>query len=404
MTLARLTDGAMTVKCERRSTRIARSRAGNVEKKRRSDVRVTSAKSDEGKKSKDAAVVTIGINGFGLIGRLVMRAALTRPNIRVVAVNDPFVDAQYMAYMFKYDTVHGAFNGSAESRADVNCAEGECPVAFMVNGNEVETFAEKDPANIPWGKLGVDVVVESTGVFTTLAGAQKHIDAGAKRVVITAPSADAPMYVMGVNHLQLKPSETIVSNASCTTNCLAPLAKVIDDNFGIIEGLMTTVHATTATQKTVDGPSMKDWRGGRGAGVNIIPSSTGAAKAVGKVLPKLNGKLTGMAFRVPTQDVSVVDLTVRVEKATTYDEVCATIKRASESKEYAGVLGYTEDALVSSDFIGDPRSSVFDATAGIQLGSNFIKLVSWYDNEWGYSNRVVDLLQHMSEVSSSKKK
>uniref|UniRef100_A0A6U0F1D7 Glyceraldehyde-3-phosphate dehydrogenase n=1 Tax=Ostreococcus mediterraneus TaxID=1486918 RepID=A0A6U0F1D7_9CHLO len=347
--------------------------------------------------------ITIGINGFGRIGRLVMRAALKHPNLRVVAVNDPFVDAKYMAYMFKYDTVHGIFAGTSEAeRADIECKGDECALAFMVNGSVVETYAERDPSNIPWGDLGVDVVIESTGVFTSLAGAQKHIDAGAKRVVITAPSADAPMYVMGVNANDYNASELIVSNASCTTNCLAPLAKVIDDNFGIIEGLMTTVHATTATQKTVDGPSMKDWRGGRGSGVNIIPSSTGAAKAVGKVLPKLNGKLTGMAFRVPTQDVSVVDLTVRVEKKTTYEEVCATIKRASESAEYAGVLGYTEDAVVSSDFIGDSRSSIFDATAGIQLGDNFIKVVSWYDNEWGYSNRVVNLVQHISAVAALK--
>ena len=275
-------------------------------------------------------------------------------------------------------------------------------MGFMVNGKEVAVFAERDPAQIPWGANDVDFVVESTGVFTSLEGAQKHIDAGAKKVVISAPSGDAPMFVMGVNSEEYNDSLDIVSNASCTTNCLAPLAKIIDDNYGIVEGLMTTVHATTATQKTVDGPSMKDWRGGRGAGANIIPSSTGAAKAVGKVIPELNGKLTGMAFRVPTQDVSVVDLTVRIEKGASYEEICATIEEASKNGELKGIMGYTEDAVVSADFIGDDRSSIFDATAGISLSPNFVKLVSWYDNEWGYSNRVVDLIAHMHSKMPAK--
>jgi glyceraldehyde 3-phosphate dehydrogenase len=328
-----------------------------------------------------------------------MRACLERPDVEVVAVNDPFVAADYMAYMFKYDTVHGKFLGEAKTSAAVDCASGEeCPLEFSVNGAPVAVFAERDPENIPWGDLGVDFVVESTGVFTSKEKAQKHIKAGAKKVVISAPSPDAPMFVMGVNSDAYTPDLDIVSNASCTTNCLAPLAKIIDDAYGIKEGLMTTVHATTATQKTVDGPSAKDWRGGRGAGANIIPSSTGAAKAVGKVLPQLDGKLTGMAFRVPTQDVSVVDLTVRLEKGATYDEICATVKAACEKGELKGIMGYTEDAVVSADFIGDDRSSVFDAAAGISLSKDFVKLVSWYDNEWGYSNRVVDLIAHMSAV------
>lgn len=326
-----------------------------------------------------------------------MRACLLREDIEVVAVNDPFVTAEYMAYMFKYDTVHGKFIGSAEA-VTTECSEEECPVDFIVNGKPVGVFQERDPENIPWGSLGVDYVVESTGVFTSMDMASKHLKAGAKKVVISAPSNDAPMFVMGVNSAEYTPDLHIVSNASCTTNCLAPLAKIIDDNYGILEGLMTTVHATTATQKTVDGPSMKDWRGGRGAGANIIPSSTGAAKAVGKVLPQLDGKLTGMAFRVPTQDVSVVDLTVRLKNGASYDDICATIKKASEEGPMKGIMGYTEDAVVSADFIGDARSSVFDAKAGIALSNEFVKLVSWYDNEWGYSNRVVDLIAHMDSM------
>jgi glyceraldehyde 3-phosphate dehydrogenase len=341
--------------------------------------------------------IKVGVNGFGRIGRLVMRACLLREDIEVVAVNDPFVTAEYMAYMFKYDTVHGKFIGSAEA-VTTECSEEECPVDFMVNGKPVGVFQERDPENIPWGSLGVDYVVESTGVFTSMDMASKHLKAGAKKVVISAPSNDAPMFVMGVNSAEYTPDLHIVSNASCTTNCLAPLAKIIDDNYGILEGLMTTVHATTATQKTVDGPSMKDWRGGRGAGANIIPSSTGAAKAVGKVLPQLDGKLTGMAFRVPTQDVSVVDLTVRLKNGASYDDICATIKKASEEGPMKGIMGYTEDAVVSADFIGDARSSVFDAKAGIALSNEFVKLVSWYDNEWGYSNRVVDLIAHMDSM------
>ncbi len=341
--------------------------------------------------------IRVGVNGFGRIGRLVMRACLQRSDIEVVAVNDPFVTAEYMAYMFKYDTVHGKFIGTAEA-VTTECSDEECPVEFMVDGKPIGVFQERDPENIPWGSLGVDYVVESTGVFTSMDMAQKHIKAGAKKVVISAPSADAPMFVMGVNSDQYTPDLNIVSNASCTTNCLAPLAKIIDDNYGILEGLMTTVHATTATQKTVDGPSMKDWRGGRGAGANIIPSSTGAAKAVGKVLPQLDGKLTGMAFRVPTQDVSVVDLTVRLKNGASYEDICATIKKASEEGELKGIMGYTEDAVVSADFIGDDRSSVFDAKAGISLSKDFVKLVSWYDNEWGYSNRVVDLIAHMDAL------
>jgi len=347
--------------------------------------------------------IRVGINGFGRIGRLVMRASLVRDDIEVVAVNDPFVTADYMAYMFKYDTVHGQFAGDAKYGAQVECDPAEeCPMDFIVNGKSIAVFAERDPVNIPWGANDVDFVVESTGVFTSLEGAQKHITAGAKKVVISAPSGDAPMFVMGVNSDEYTDDLDIVSNASCTTNCLAPLAKIIDDTYGIVEGLMTTVHATTATQKTVDGPSMKDWRGGRGAGANIIPSSTGAAKAVGKVLPALNGKLTGMAFRVPTQDVSVVDLTVRIEKPASYEEICAAIKEASIDGDLKGIMGYTEDAVVSADFIGDERSSIFDATAGISLSPNFVKLVSWYDNEWGYSNRVVDLIALMHSKMESK--
>lgn len=335
-----------------------------------------------------AAKIKVGINGYGRIGRLVHRSILARDDVEVVAVNDPFIDAEYMAYMLKYDTVHGKWGGDVKGNAD----------GFFVKGAKVATFDKKDPSEIPWAAAGADFVVEATGVFTDIAKATAHIKAGAKRVVISAPSNDAPMYVMGVNHQKYNPAtDFIVSNASCTTNCLAPLAKVINDKFGIKEGLMTTVHATTATQKTVDGPSKKDWRGGRAVNGNIIPSSTGAAKAVGKVLPELKGKLTGMAFRVPTNDVSVVDLTLNLEKPTTYEEIMAALKAASEG-EMKGVLGYCDEDVVSSDFVTDPRSSIVDAKAGIMLSPTFVKLVSWYDNEWGYSNRVVDLLAHMAKA------
>ena len=328
--------------------------------------------------------IKIGINGFGRIGRLVFRAAVKQGGVEVVGIND-LISVDYMAYMLRYDTVHGHFDGTVEVK-DGN---------LVVNGKTIRVTAEKDPANLRWNEIGAEYVVESTGLFLTKELAGAHIKAGAKRVVMSAPSKDdTPMFVMGVNN-DTYAGQEIVSNASCTTNCLAPLSKVIHDKFGIIEGLMTTVHATTATQKTVDGPSAKDWRGGRAAAGNIIPSSTGAAKAVGKVIPALNGKLTGMSFRVPTLDVSVVDLTVRLEKAATYDEIKAEVKRASEN-ELKGILGYTEDAVVSSDFIGDARTSIFDADAGIALNGNFMKLVSWYDNEWGYSNKVVELIKYMA--------
>lgn len=330
--------------------------------------------------------IKVGINGFGRIGRLVFRAAQKRDDIQVVAIND-LIDVEYMAYMLKYDTMHGRFDGTVEVK------DGK----LVVNGNEIRVTAEKNPADINWGAVGAEYVVESTGLFLTKEKAEAHLKAGAKRVVMSAPSKDdTPMFVCGVNHNTYK-GQTIVSNASCTTNCLAPLAKVINDKFGLADGLMTTVHATTATQKTVDGPSMKDWRGGRAAAGNIIPSSTGAAKAVGKVIPELAGKLTGMSFRVPTLDVSVVDLTVNLKTPATYDEICAEVKRASEN-ELKGILGYTEDAVVSSDFLSDARTSIFDAKAGIQLTPTFVKLVSWYDNEWGYSNKVLDLIKHMSTV------
>jgi len=325
----------------------------------------------------------IGINGFGRIGRLVLRAAMAK-GAKVVAVNDPFIPLDYMVYMFKYDSTHGQYKGEVK-------AEGG---KLVIDGQVITVFDERDPTNIDWASAGAKYVVESTGVFTTLEKASAHHKGGAEKVIISAPSADAPMFVMGVNHENYSPDMKVVSNASCTTNCLAPLAKVIHDNYGILEGLMTTVHAATATQKTVDGPSNKDWRGGRGAAQNIIPSSTGAAKAVGKVIPELNGKLTGMAFRVPTPDVSVVDLTVRLEKEASYEEICAKLKEASEG-ELKGYLGYTEDMVVSTDFLGDTRSSIFDAKAGIQLSKTFVKLVSWYDNEFGYSNRVIDLILHM---------
>ena len=332
--------------------------------------------------------VKIGINGFGRIGNLPFQAALAKEGVEVVAINDPFIDAEYMAYMTKFDTVHGRFNGTVESKDGV----------LVVNGKEIKVYNEMDPHNIPWGEIGVDYVLECSGVFTTMDKAQAHIDAGAKKVIISAPSKDAPMFVMGVNNETYDPSMNIVSNASCTTNCLAPLAKVINDNFGIKDGLMTTVHSTTATQKTVDGASKKDWRGGRAAAANIIPSSTGAAKAVGKVIPSLNGKLTGMSFRVPTVDVSVVDLTCNLEKPTTMEEICKVMKHAAEN-EMKGIIEYTDEAVVSSDFINDKHTSIFDATAGIQLTDTFVKLVAWYDNEWGYSNKLVDLACYIASKS-----
>jgi glyceraldehyde 3-phosphate dehydrogenase len=333
--------------------------------------------------------IKIGINGFGRIGRLAFRAACENPNVQVVGINDPFIDLDYMKYMLQYDSVHGQFKGTIEIKDD----------KLVVNGNAINVYACMEPSEIPWKECGAEYIIESTGVFTTTEKASAHIKAGAKKVVISAPSKDAPMFVMGVNHTTYTKDMDIVSNASCTTNCLAPLAKVIHDNFGIVEGLMTTVHAITATQKTVDGPSKKDWRGGRAASGNIIPSSTGAAKAVGKVIPELNGKLTGMSFRVPTLDVSVVDLTCRLEKGASYDEICAAVKKAAEG-ELKGILGYTEDLVVSSDFIGEARTSVFDAKAGISLNDNFVKLVAWYDNEWGYSNKLLDLIVYMNSVDA----
>ena len=331
--------------------------------------------------------IKIGINGFGRIGRLVFRAAMAKDNVEVVGIND-LISVEYMAYMLRYDTMHGQFKGTIEVK-DGN---------LVVNGQSIRVTAEKDPANLKWNEVGAEYVVESTGLFLTKEKAEAHIKAGAKRVVMSAPSKDAtPMFVMGVNNDTYK-GEAIISNASCTTNCLAPIAKVLNDKFGMVEGLMTTVHSTTATQKTVDGPSMKDWRGGRAASGNIIPSSTGAAKAVGKVIPSLNGKLTGMSLRVPTLDVSVVDLTCTLAKDATYDEICAAMKAASEG-ELKGILGYTEDAVVSSDFLGDPRTSIFDAKAGIQLSPRFVKVVSWYDNEWGYSNKVLELIEYTSKIN-----
>lgn len=331
--------------------------------------------------------IKIGINGFGRIGRLVFRAAQNFDNVQIVGIND-LIDVEYMAYMLKYDSTHGRFNGTVEVK------DGK----LVVNGNAIRVTAERNPADLKWSDVGAEYVVESTGLFLDKEKAKGHIEAGAKKVVMSAPSKDdTPMFVCGVNLDKYTKDMQFVSNASCTTNCLAPIAKVLNDKFGIVEGLMTTVHATTATQKTVDGPSMKDWRGGRGAGQNIIPSSTGAAKAVGKVIPELNGKLTGMAFRVPTPDVSVVDLTCRLEKPASYADVCAAMKAASEG-ELKGVLGYTEDAVVSNDFVGETKTSVFDADAGISLNDNFVKVVSWYDNEMGYSTKVVELIQHMYKV------
>ncbi|MDF1493334.1 type I glyceraldehyde-3-phosphate dehydrogenase [Caproiciproducens sp. CPB-2] len=334
--------------------------------------------------------VKIGINGFGRIGRLVFRAAVAQPEtFEIVGINDPFIDVDYMVYMVKYDTMHGHFQG------DISAEDGK----LVVNGRKISVFAEKDPTQIPWGKVEAEYVVESTGVFCTTEKASAHITAGAKKVVISAPAKDkeTPTFVCGVNLDTYTKDMKVVSNASCTTNCLAPLTKVINDKFGIVEGLMTTVHSTTATQKTVDGPSSKDWRGGRAAAGNIIPSSTGAAKACALVIPAVKGKLTGMSMRVPTLDVSVVDLTVSLAKPTTYEEICAAVKEASEN-EMKGILGYTEDAVVSSDFLGDPRTSIFDKNAGIMLNDHFVKLVSWYDNEWGYSNKVLDLIKHMNVV------
>jgi glyceraldehyde 3-phosphate dehydrogenase len=329
----------------------------------------------------------IGINGFGRIGRLAFRAAINRKDIQVVGIND-LIDVDYMAYMLKYDSTHGRFDGTVEVK-DGN---------LVVNGQSIRVTAEKDPANLKWNEIGAEYIIESTGFFLTQETAQKHIEAGAKKVVMSAPAKDdTPTFVMGVNHKTLRADQNIVSNASCTTNCLAPITKVLNDNFGVLEGLMTTVHAATATQKTVDGPSVKDWRGGRGAYQNIIPSSTGAAKAVGLVIPEIKGKLTGMAFRVPTADVSVVDLTVRLEKPASYEDIKKAMKAASEG-ELKGILGYTEDEVVSTDFLGDARTSIFDAKAGISLNDNFVKIVSWYDNEWGYSNKIVDLLQHMATL------
>lgn len=337
------------------------------------------------------AEVLVGVNGFGRIGRLAFRAALENKEVRVVGINDPFIDLDYMVYMIKYDSVHGGFKGTVEID--------EANHSLIVNGEKIKVFGEMQAGDINWKSVGAEYILECTGINTTKEKAEAHLKGGAKKIIISAPSADAPMFVMGVNEDKYTSDMTVISNASCTTNCLAPLAKVINDKFGIVEGLMTTVHSTTATQKTVDGPSKKDWRGGRAAAANIIPSSTGAAKAVGKVIPELNGKLTGMAFRVPTINVSVVDLTVRLEKAATYEEIKAAIKHASEN-ELKGILGYTEDAVVSTDFIHDARTSIFDASAGIALNDNFVKLVSWYDNEWGYSNKLVDLVAFAAKVDA----
>ena len=330
--------------------------------------------------------VKVGINGFGRIGKQVVRAAANNPDVEIVAVNDPFTDLDYMVYLFTHDSTHGFYKGTCEAK------DGK----LVIDGKEVTVFTERDPSKIPWASAGASVVLESTGIFTTIEKASQHLAGGAETVVISAPSADAPMFVMGVNEEKYDPSMKVISNASCTTNCLAPLAKVIHDNFGIVEGLMTTVHAYTATQKVVDGPNAKGWRDGRGAGQNIIPASTGAAKAVGKVIPELNGKLTGMSFRVPTPDVSVVDLTVKIEKPASYEEICAAVKAAAATDKMKGKLVYTDDLLVSTDFVGDPASSTFDAKAGISLSPTFHKLIAWYDNEMGYSTRVVDLIAYIA--------
>ncbi|NNC70289.1 MAG: type I glyceraldehyde-3-phosphate dehydrogenase [Flavobacteriaceae bacterium] len=333
-------------------------------------------------------MIKVGINGFGRIGRIAFRATVSRNDVQVVAIND-LLDVDYLAYLLKYDSVHGKFDGSIEVK------DGK----LIVNGNEIRVTAERNPEDIKWDEAGAEYIIESTGIFTTLDMADSHIKGGAKKVFISAPSKDAPMFVMGVNHDSMKASDTIVSNASCTTNCLAPVAKVLNDNFGIADGLMTTVHASTATQKTVDSPSVKNWRLGRSALHNIIPSTTGAAKAVGKVIPELNGKLTGMAFRVPTMDVSVVDLTVNLNKPASYEEICKAMKDASQG-DLKGILGYEEDEVVSQDFVGEPRTSVFDAKAGIALTDTFVKIIAWYDNEYGYSTKIVDLLVHAAKVSA----
>lgn len=333
-------------------------------------------------------MIKIGINGFGRIGRLAFRTAIKRPNVQIVGIND-LLEVEYLAYLLKYDSVHGQFDGTVDVRDS----------KLVVNGSPIRITAERDPANLKWDQVEAEYIIESTGFFLTEESAENHLKAGAKKVVLSAPSKDhTPMFVMGVNNTKLDPNQKIFSNASCTTNCLAPVVKVLNDNFGIIEGLMTTVHATTATQKTVDGPSVKDWRGGRSAIHNIIPSSTGAAEAVGKVIPEMKGKLTGMAFRVPTMNVSVVDLTVRLSQSVSYKEICAEMKRASESETMRGILGYTEDLVVSQDLIGDTRTSVFDAKAGIALNENFIKVVSWYDNEIGYSTKIVDLIAYAASL------
>ncbi len=334
--------------------------------------------------------IKVGINGFGRIGKLAFQAALEKGDVDIIAINDPFIAADYMAYMVKYDTIHGRFNGEIKGEGNT----------LTIDGKEIKVYNEMDPHNIPWGELGVDYVLECSGAFTVTEKAQAHLDAGAKKVVISAPSKDAPMFVMGVNHETYNSSMNIVSNASCTTNCLAPLAKVVHDKFGITEGLMTTVHSTTATQKTVDGASKKDWRGGRAASGNIIPSTTGAAKAVGKVIPELNGKLTGMSFRVPTLDVSVVDLTCNLAKPAKYEDICKAIKEAAEG-EMKGIIEYVDEDVVSSDFINDMHTSIFDAKAGIGLTDTFVKLVAWYDNEWGYAHKLVDLACHMAKVDGN---
>ena len=334
--------------------------------------------------------VKIGINGFGRIGRLVLRVCAENPEMEEVGINDAFIHADYMAYMTKFDTVHGMFKGEVSAHDD----------KLVVNGHEIQVYQQMNACDVPWRECGAEYIVESSGVNTTTEKASAHFVGGAKKVVITAPSSDAKMFVMGVNSDEYTKDMNVVSNASCTTNCLAPLAKVIEEKFGIIEGLMTTVHSITATQKTVDGPSKKDWRGGRAAAHNLIPSSTGAAKAVGKVIPELNGKLTGLSIRVPTPDVSIVDLTCRIEKAATYEEIKQAMKEASESDRWKGIIGYTDQAVVSSDFYSDPHTCIFDATAGISLNPNFVKLIAWYDNEWGYSNKVVDLIAHMAKVDA----